>query len=213
MVDFRYSVALEGVHRIKTIEGHPAGAAFVQLDSEDAALLAAMHLNGRVMMGRTPTRIEVFQCSVDDMNQLVTEPVPVARFGQPGSPFGIHQLGTRPMVPPGAVPSLSPACIPPAAYWPLNSPFSSTSHRSKMAGATKVLLRGLPYQATVRDILGFLRGFPYLTADRVHMRRKPNGRPSGEAIVTFPTRLEAERAVKQRNLRKMGNRYIELFIA
>ncbi|KAH9360299.1 hypothetical protein HPB48_005751 [Haemaphysalis longicornis] len=82
-----------------------------------------------------------------------------------------------------------------------------------MAGATKVLLRGLPYQATVRDILAFFRGFPYLTADRVDMRRKPNGRPNGEAIVAFPTQAEAERAVKQKNLRKMGNRYIELFIA
>ncbi|XP_077532404.1 epithelial splicing regulatory protein 2-like [Haemaphysalis longicornis] len=214
MGDFRYSVALEGVHRIKTIEGHPAGAAFVQLDSEDAAFLAAMLLHGRVMMGRTPKCIEVFQCSVDDMNKLVTEAVPVARFGQPGSPFSVHQTDSCAVRPPGAVPSLSPACIPPAAYWPLNSPFStSTAHFPKTAGASRVLLRGLPYQAEVHDILAFFRGFPYLTADCVAMRRKPNGRPNGEAIVTFPTRAAAERALKQKHLRKMGNRYIELSIA
>ncbi|XP_077543866.1 epithelial splicing regulatory protein 2-like [Haemaphysalis longicornis] len=209
---FRYSIAVQGVHRINTIVGHPAGEAFVQMDSENAAFLAAMYLHRRLMMGRNPACIEVFQCSIDDMNRLVTEPVPKARFGQPGFPFGVHQPGTHTMRPPGAVPTMSPACIPPAAYWPLNSPFS-TSYRSKMAGAPKILLRGLPYHATVRDILAFFRGFPYLTADSVSMLRKANGRPNGQAIVTFPTPTEAERAVKQKHLRRMGNRYIELFIA
>ncbi|XP_077542265.1 epithelial splicing regulatory protein 2-like [Haemaphysalis longicornis] len=212
MGDFRYAIALEGVHRIKTLDGRPAGQAFVQMESEDAAFLAAMHLHHGVMTWRTPRCIEVFQCSVDDMNRLVTEPVPMARFGQPGFPFGVYQPGTRPMQPPGAVPTMSPACVPPAAYWPLNSPFS-TSDRSKMAGATKVLLRGLPYHATVRDILVFFRGFPYLTADSVSMRRKANGRPNGEAMVAFPTPAEAQRAVKQKHLRKMGRRYIEVLIA
>ncbi|KAH9360258.1 hypothetical protein HPB48_005710 [Haemaphysalis longicornis] len=182
------------------------------MDSENAAFLAAMYLHRRVMIWRTPRCIDVIQCSVDDMNRLVTEPVPMARFGQPGFPFSVHQPGTRPMRPPRAVPTMSPECIPPAAYWPLNSPFS-TGCRSKMAGATKVLLRGLPYHATVSDVLAFFRGFPYLTPDSVSMLRKANGRPNGEAVVAFPTPAEAHRAVKQKHLRKMGTRYIKLLIA
>ncbi|XP_077535732.1 epithelial splicing regulatory protein 2-like [Haemaphysalis longicornis] len=211
MGDFRHSVALQGVHMVYTLEGHPAGEAFVQMDSEYAAFLAAMYLPGRVMTGRKPRRIQVFQCSVDDLNKLVTEPVPVARFGQPGSPFSVHHTEPRPMQPPGAVPAVSPACIPPAAYWPFNSPFP-TSYQSKMAGATRVFLRGLPYEASVRDILAFFRDFPYLTADRVYLRRRADGRPSGQAVVAFPTQAEAERAVKKKHLRMMGDRYVELFV-
>lgn len=209
---FRCSIALEGVHMVKTNEGHPAGEAFIQMDSECAAFLAAAHLHRRPIMGAKTAYVEVLQYSVDDMNKLVTEAVPMARFGQPRFPFGIHQRGARPARPLEAVPTLPPACFPPAAYWPFHSPFS-TSYRSRMAGVTAVHMRGLPYQATVQDVLEFFYGFPYLTADSIHMQRKPNGRPKGEATVAFPTRREAERAVRLKHLRRMGKRFIELSIA
>lgn len=209
MAEFSPSIAPEGVHMVYTNHGQPAGEAFVQMDSEDAAFLAAMHLHHRYIMGRY---IEVFQCSISDMNKLVTEAV--AGVGPLGSHFGVYQQGTLPMLPPpGAIPPPSPVYFPPTAvYWPSQSLWS-TSYYPNMAGVTMVLLRGLPYHATVQDILAFFHDFPNVTADSVNMQRDTDGRHNGEAIVAFPTRAEAEYAVRLKHLHSIGNRYIELLIA
>jgi len=72
-----------------------------------------------------------------------------------------------------------------------------------------VRLRGLPFEATKKDIAAFFVGIeiaPYgitLTMDQ-------DGRPSGDAYVEFTSPEEAEKALKK-NKERIGHRYIEIF--
>lgn len=52
-----------------------------------------------------------------------------------------------------------------------------------------------------------------LTPECIQIQRNGDGRPSGEALVSFPSRAEAERAIQEKNRQNIGNRYIELFMA
>jgi len=86
---------------------------------------------------------------------------------------------------------------------------------NKMAGGMGgendgfVRLRGLPFEATKKDIAAFFTGIeiaPYgitLTMDQ-------DGRPSGDAYVEFTCPEEAEKALKK-NKERIGHRYIEIF--
>jgi epithelial splicing regulatory protein 1/2 len=47
----------------------------------------------------------------------------------------------------------------------------------------------------------------------IQIQHGPNGRPSGEAYVTFATRTEAERAVTERNRKLFGNRLVDIHMA
>lgn len=44
------------------------------------------------------------------------------------------------------------------------------------------------------------------------MQYHPDGRPSGDVVVTFSSRAEAERAIAEKNRQLVGNRLVELFI-
>ena len=68
-------------------QGQPSGEAFIQMDSEQSALLAAQQRHHRYMIfGKKQRYIEVFQCSVDDMNLVLTGGIPVQRqLLSPGS--------------------------------------------------------------------------------------------------------------------------------
>ena len=52
-----------------------------------------------------------------------------------------------------------------------------------------------------------------MTAECVQLQTNAEGKPNGDAVVTFATRAEAERAIIERNRRHLGNRFIELFMA
>ena len=72
-----------------------------------------------------------------------------------------------------------------------------------------VRLRGLPFEATKKDIATFFTGLdiaPYgitLTMDQ-------DGRPSGDAYVEFTSEAEAEKGLAK-NKERIGHRYIEIF--
>jgi len=71
-----------------------------------------------------------------------------------------------------------------------------------------VRLRGLPYEATKKDIADFFAGIeiaPY----GITITMDENGRPSGEAYVEFAAG-EVEKALLK-NKEKIGHRYIEIF--
>lgn len=56
--------------------------------------------------------------------------------------------------------------------------------------------------------------FLQLTTDCIPMQRNGDVRPNSEAIVPFPAaRIEAERALQEKNRQNLSNRYIELFMA
>lgn len=72
-----------------------------------------------------------------------------------------------------------------------------------------VKLRGLPWSATVEEILKFFRDSNVSGGvDGVHMTLSKEGRPSGEAFVEFQSEEDLKQALK-RDRDHMGNRYIE----
>jgi epithelial splicing regulatory protein 1/2 len=52
-----------------------------------------------------------------------------------------------------------------------------------------------------------------LTVENVNLQRGIDQRPTGEAVVAFPSLAEAERAISEKHRHNMGHRYIELFPA
>ena len=76
-----------------------------------------------------------------------------------------------------------------------------------------VRLRGLPFTATLPDVLHFFRGVE-LAQDPAYavFTCAPDGRPSGEAFVEVAS-AQAQQSALQRHKQQMGSRYIELFPA
>merc|ERR1711931_321961 len=72
-----------------------------------------------------------------------------------------------------------------------------------------VRLRGLPYEATKKDIAAFFAGIE-ITPYGITLTMDQDGRPSGDAYVEFTSTEEAEKAMKKHK-EKIGHRYIEVF--
>lgn len=71
--EFAKNIVVQGVHMVYNAQGHPSGEAFIQMDSEASAFLCAQHKHHRYMtFGKKQRYIEVFQCSGDDMNLVLT---------------------------------------------------------------------------------------------------------------------------------------------
>ncbi|XP_044742864.1 heterogeneous nuclear ribonucleoprotein F-like isoform X2 [Chrysoperla carnea] len=74
-----------------------------------------------------------------------------------------------------------------------------------------VKLRGLPWSATVDEILNFFRDCTVHEGKQgIHMTQSREGRPSGEAYVELESEEDVERACKK-DREHIGNRYIEVF--
>jgi heterogeneous nuclear ribonucleoprotein F/H/epithelial splicing regulatory protein 1/2 len=121
-------------------------------------------------------------------------------YGQPPGYMGAPACGAPPyggMQPP--MQTMPPAAIPGAATGP--APGKASTLR----------MRGLPFRSTVDDVLRFFAGFHILPGGIVLGQK--DGRPSGEAWVTFASPTEAQRALLGMNHKNIGNRYVELFAA
>ncbi|KAG5189415.1 hypothetical protein JKP88DRAFT_206122, partial [Tribonema minus] len=70
-----------------------------------------------------------------------------------------------------------------------------------------VRLRGMPFEATVDDVLRFFQG---LTVVDVVMILRGDGRGAGEALVLFANHMDLNMALS-RDKQHMGRRYIEIF--
>ena len=73
-----------------------------------------------------------------------------------------------------------------------------------------VRMRGVPFRATVHDIVDFFRGYQCVPAT-ARLGMDASGRSSGEAWISFTSEAEAARAAMERNRQNLGSRYIELF--
>ncbi|XP_053633545.1 epithelial splicing regulatory protein 1 isoform X7 [Cherax quadricarinatus] len=134
------SIVYQGVHMVYNAHGQPSGEAFIQMDSEHSAFLAAQQRHHRYMIfGKKQRYIEVFQCSGEDMNMVLTGGLPAQRpVVSPGGtviapPFGAFPLGPAPPVlnAVGAVtprlPTYPGVAYPTMFYWPYPSPPVSPS--------------------------------------------------------------------------------------
>ncbi|KAL0125535.1 hypothetical protein PUN28_004564 [Cardiocondyla obscurior] len=67
------NIVYQGVHMVYNAQGQPSGEAFIQMDSEASAYACASQRHHRYMVyGKKQRYIEVFQCSGDDMNLVLT---------------------------------------------------------------------------------------------------------------------------------------------
>eukprot|EP00916_Digyalum_oweni_P015002 GHVL01024503.1.p1 GENE.GHVL01024503.1~~GHVL01024503.1.p1 ORF type:complete len:465 (-),score=90.38 GHVL01024503.1:20-1414(-) len=72
--------------------------------------------------------------------------------------------------------------------------------------------RGLPWSATTHDVAQFFTEHGYVVEDVV-LGHTPEGRPSGDAWIQFPSESIAEQARGELNKKNLGNRYVELFMS
>ncbi|XP_027051979.1 epithelial splicing regulatory protein 1-like isoform X2 [Pocillopora damicornis] len=73
-------------------------------------------------------------------------------------------------------------------------------------------LRGLPFSATVQDVLDFLKEHAaFVVPGGVHMVYNTQGRPSGDAYVQLVSPECAKSATTDLHRQHMGERYIEVF--
>jgi len=77
-----------------------------------------------------------------------------------------------------------------------------------------VQLRGLPYRATVEELVSFLGEHSSHLAERnaVQLVQNRDGRPSGFARVQFTSPASASKCVADLHLRSMDDRYVEVFL-
>ncbi|OWF42033.1 epithelial splicing regulatory protein 1-like isoform X1 [Mizuhopecten yessoensis] len=115
--------------------------------------------------------------------------------------------------PPATMPTMQPrpAYYPPIIYWYPSPPISPQTIVSQ-TGPCPVVLRGIPFNTSMQDLMNFFGGFPEVTPESIQLQALPDGRPNGEAVVTFVTRGEAERAIIQLNKNTIGNCVIDLFL-
>ncbi|KFM78083.1 RNA-binding protein fusilli, partial [Stegodyphus mimosarum] len=194
------NIVYQGVHMVYNAQGQPSGEAFIQMDTEHSAFMAAQQRHHRYMVfGKKQRYIEVFQCSVDDMTLVLNGGIPVQRsLISPGGnmlppPYGAFPYVQTPQILPAVAPltpRLPAAYYSPVFYWPYPSPPVSPTTYYPHSGTT------------------------VLTTECIQVQRNGEVRPNSEAMVTFPAaRIEAERALQEKNRQNLSNRYIELFMA
>ncbi|XP_019909151.1 epithelial splicing regulatory protein 2 isoform X1 [Esox lucius] len=74
-----------------------------------------------------------------------------------------------------------------------------------------VRMQGLPYNAGVKDILGFFQGYQ-LQPDAILVLYNLSGQRSGEALVTFPSEETARRAVAERSNHPLSGHPVRLLV-
>ncbi|XP_046418613.1 RNA-binding protein fusilli isoform X1 [Neodiprion virginianus] len=150
------NIVFQGVHMVYNSQGQPSGEAFIQMDSESSAYACASQRHHRYMIfGKKQRYIEVFQCSGEDMNLVLTgavAPPPAKALLSPGGtmmppPFGPGAIypAQAAMLPRGP-PQFAPA-YPPIFYWPYPSPPVSPTNYYNPANVGGIA--PIPQQATL----------------------------------------------------------------
>uniref|UniRef100_A0A671ME25 Epithelial splicing regulatory protein 1-like n=1 Tax=Sinocyclocheilus anshuiensis TaxID=1608454 RepID=A0A671ME25_9TELE len=114
----------------------------------------------------------------------------------------LNRYSSAPLIPVAPSPILS--VVPPPTFMPPTAAVTGVRDC--------VRLRGLPYDATIQDILVFLGEY---TADikphGVHMVLNLQGRPSGDAFIQMRSADRAFLAAQHCHKRSMKERYVEVF--
>nr|XP_033798284.1 epithelial splicing regulatory protein 2 isoform X2 [Geotrypetes seraphini] len=74
-----------------------------------------------------------------------------------------------------------------------------------------VRMQGLPYNTGMKEILSFFQGYQ-LHTDSILVLYNLSGKPSGEALVTFPDLGLAKKAVAEKHGQLFGGRQVDLFL-
>ncbi|XP_034242512.1 RNA-binding protein fusilli isoform X2 [Thrips palmi] len=182
--DHAKSIVYQGVHMVFNAQGQPSGEAFIQMDSELSAAMAAQQKHHRYMIfGKKQRYIEVFQCSGEDMHLVIAGGIPTGgpvspakaaaattllspggtllpapQFGPPGSFSHFAAMQSAQVIPTLTRPSPAPFVYPPMIYWPYPSPpVSPTSYYGGGIPPSAVAPAGPPMGAPMQ---GPLQGPP-----------------------------------------------------
>ncbi|XP_018574554.1 RNA-binding protein fusilli isoform X2 [Anoplophora glabripennis] len=138
--DYAKNIVFQGVHMVYNAQGQPSGEAFIQMDSEQSAFITAQQKHHRYMIfGKKQRYIEVFQCSGEDMNLVLTGGIPTSVSPTKAAPAllspGGNILPTPPFHPGPNFSGYAPVQLaaapigpprqflpPPIFYWPYPSP-------------------------------------------------------------------------------------------
>ncbi|XP_037785794.1 RNA-binding protein fusilli-like isoform X1 [Penaeus monodon] len=133
------SIVYQGVHMVYNAHGQPSGEAFIQMDSEHSAFLASQQRHHRYMVfGKKQRYIEVFQCSGEDMNMVLTGGLPTQR---PVMSPGMLVWDTAAL--PGSLPH--PLSVPPPGTpRPQGPHFLGAAHHPLHPPAHGPVLSGIP---------------------------------------------------------------------
>lgn len=96
-----------------SLQGQPSGEAFIQMDLEQSAFLSAQQKHHRYMIfGKKQRYIEVFQCSGEDMNLVLTGGIPAGAVS-PAKAAALLSPGMLPPHPPPPIGSAVATPLPP----------------------------------------------------------------------------------------------------
>eukprot|EP00898_Chlorokybus_atmophyticus_P005946 jgi/Chlat1/6352/Chrsp44S05910 len=178
----------DGIYLLTTPDGRFSGEAYVEFSSEDHA-----HASVSRHMQRIGSRyIEVFRSNKGDMLEAMRQ-----RGAAPAA-YGASQLTYGA----GQVPAMGPGMMAPGV--------------SGVGGENAVLkLRGLPFSATEMDLAAFFEGYG-VVMNGIQLvyssyEGRGEGRPTGEAFAEFVSPAEAARALRERDRKNVGSRYVEIF--
>ncbi|XP_026856987.2 epithelial splicing regulatory protein 1 [Electrophorus electricus] len=176
----------DGVLFVRFPDGRPTGDAFVLFACEEHAENALK--KHKDILGKR--YIELFKSTAAEVQQVLN------RY----SSAPLISVAPSPLLPIAPPPSLVPAAA--AVPGPTCMPGTRDCLR----------LRGLPYDASIQDILLFLGEY---TADirphGVHMVLNQQGRPSGDAFIQMRSAERAHMAAQRCHKRSMKERYVEVF--
>ncbi|KAJ8968276.1 hypothetical protein NQ317_006404, partial [Molorchus minor] len=114
--DFAKNIVFQGVHMVYNAQGQPSGEAFIQMDSEQSAFVTAQQKHHRYMIfGKKQRYIEVFQCSGEDMNLILTGGLPASVSPAKAAPA---------LLSPGMLPPIAP--LPPTNIPPPPPPHTAS---------------------------------------------------------------------------------------
>ncbi|XP_022906972.1 RNA-binding protein fusilli isoform X2 [Onthophagus taurus] len=211
--DYAKNIIFQGVHMVYNAQGQPSGEAFIQMDSEKSAFITAQSKHHRYMtFGKKQRYIEVFQCSGEDMNLVLTGGIPAPVSPAKAAPALLSPGGSIIPAPfhPGAnfpgyapvqlaAPALGPRQFfpPPIFYWPYPSPpVSPTSYYTPTMPPPGAIPPQQPQQAMIPP-------------DCIPIQ------PMGGPIPTIDGRFLHDtftRAEHEKQRANFGNQYVELLI-
>ncbi|XP_032455398.1 RNA-binding protein fusilli isoform X2 [Nasonia vitripennis] len=188
------NIEYQGVHMVFNAQGQPSGEAFIQMNSEAAAYVCASQRHHRYMIyGKKQRYIEVFQCSGEDMNMVLTGThLPGnAMMSPPLAPGAIFPAPPAAMLPRGP-PAPFAQAYPPIFYWPYPSPpVSPTSYYNPV---TVPGITSIPQQAAL------------LTPPECLQLGPPE--PRVDALIPRP---DVDKRMSHPSLQAPCNQYVDLF--
>jgi len=218
--DFFTGMEIEdnGVLMLSDFQGRPKGECFVQFTTADSAVKALE--KNKASMGHR--YIEVFPASMDEAKmaqQNMSFPVRGGMGGRPGGPMRGGGMGR-----PGPYDRMGYGG-PRGGYGGGGGGmrggygggaggyggggYGGGGYGGGRASGVTIKVRGLPFRVSENEIAEWFSS----VADPVDIQIRYNheGRPSGDAFVTFGSEGDAKKAM-QKNKQNMQHRYIELFM-